>query len=113
VTLPNTVFHVPEGDRQYGWRALRNVEHFLEDDRSADVAVVFNGGGIEHLRQDAPARDRVSGLLDRGVELCLCANTIDSKDYDRESFPEGVTVVDSGVAELARRQGEGWAYVRP
>jgi len=49
---------------------------------------------------------KISGLKDQGVEFDVCANTLKGKHIDAD-------IVPSGVAELARLQGMGYAYIKP
>ena len=110
-----TVFHVPEGEEGYGERALGNAANLLADDTvEVEVALVANGDGIAHLLADASTADSVRELLETGVDVCACANTIRKREAISESnLVDGVTVVSSGMTELTRRQSDGYAYVRP
>lgn len=112
-----TVFHVPESDEGYAERAFGNAANLLADDTvevEVEAVVVANGDGIAHLLADAPTADRIRELLEAGVDVCACANTIRKRDEIAESdLVDGVDVVSSGMAELTRRQSDGYAYVRP
>lgn len=109
-----TVFHLPEGDVTYGRRALGNVSNLLADETvDVDIAVVANGGGIEHLLTDSPTADAVRELLESGVELFVCENTVDRSDHEPDAFVDGVVVVSSAMGELTRQQAAGAGYVRP
>ena len=110
-----TVFHLPEGSAEYGAGALGNVANLLADETvDVEVAVVANGGGVEHLLDRAPTAGKVRELLDRGVEVNACGNTLaKADDFDESDLVDGVAVVSSGVGELTRRQADGAGYVRP
>lgn len=94
--------------------ALNNVENLrkaLGD--GTRVAVVAHGKGIGlYLDADDALAARVRTLLAQGVELCACANTLRRLGVAPEALPAGVRVVDSGVAEVVRRQEQGWTYLR-
>lgn len=110
-----TVFHIPEGDEEYAERALGNASNLLADDTvDVEAAVVANGDGVAHLLVDAPTADSVRELLEAGVDVCACGNTIREREaVDEDGLVDGVAVVSSGMAELTRRQADGAAYVRP
>ncbi|QLD86597.1 DsrE family protein [Natronomonas halophila] len=109
-----TVFHLPEGDESYGKRVFRNAANLLADTTvDSTVAVVVNGGGIEHVLTDAPAAEQARQLLDAGVELCVCQNTLEGTDYAVADLLDGVRIVSSAMAELTRKQNDGYAYIRP
>ncbi len=49
------------------------------------------------------------------LQFVACQNTIDQLKRDRgvtARLLPGVIVTDSGVAEIMRRQREGWVYIR-
>ena len=110
----DVVVHLPESDPAYGSRVLRNVANLLADDTlEVTVSIVANGGGVSHLVTTAAGSAAVRDLIDDGVEVCACSNTIANADYDEDDLVEGIRVVSSGMAELARNQADGAAYIRP
>jgi intracellular sulfur oxidation DsrE/DsrF family protein len=109
-----TVFHLPEGEEAYGTRVFRNAANLLADGTvDPTVAIVVNGGGIDHVRSDAPTADRARQLLEDGVELCVCKNTLEGANADAGDLVDGVRLVSSAMAELTRKQDDGYAYIRP
>lgn len=109
-----TVFHLPEGEEAYGKRVFRNAANLFDDETvDSTVAIVVNGGGIDHVRDDAPTADRIRELLDDGVEICVCRNTLEGTDYAVADLVDGVELVSSAMAELTRKQDGGYAYIRP
>ena len=58
----------------------------------------------------------IAALKDRGVQFPVCANTLRGKQVDPTNDLYDVDeqdIVASGVAEIARLQGQGFAYIRP
>lgn len=109
-----TVFHLPEGEASYGKRAFRNAANLLADTTiDTTVAVVVNGDGIGHVLTDAPTADRARQLLEDGVEICVCRNTLEGSEHAVVDLLDGVRIVSSAMAELTRKQANGYAYVRP
>jgi intracellular sulfur oxidation DsrE/DsrF family protein len=109
-----TVFHLPESGEAYGRGALRNVANLLADDTvDPEVAVVVNAGGLGHVLADAPTADRVRELLEAGVEVCVCRNTLGGSDHAAGDLVDGAVLVSSGMGELTRKQAAGYAYIRP
>jgi intracellular sulfur oxidation DsrE/DsrF family protein len=50
----------------------------------------------------------------RGVRFEVCANTIKALKLEPKQLIEGLDIVPSGVAEIARLQfHEGYAYIKP
>jgi intracellular sulfur oxidation DsrE/DsrF family protein len=59
---------------------------------------------------------KISGLKDQGIDFEVCSNTLRGKKIDFESDLYDVDkadIVPSGVAELARLQQMGYAYIKP
>ena len=108
-----TVFHLSSGTVDDWFHALANVENLLADDTVDldDVELVVNGDAVYRLAAGSVATDRVDDLLDRGVRVCACRNSLDARAFVDDRLLPGVAVVPSGVGELAKRQSEGYAYI--
>jgi intracellular sulfur oxidation DsrE/DsrF family protein len=82
------------------------------------VEVVINGEGLNLVRTDVTAfADRIARMQKQygNLVFAACQNTMErlkrEQGIDARLLP-GVTVIDSGVAQLMRRQQQGWAYIR-
>lgn len=109
------VVHVDEAGVDRQRLALGNVGNLLADVGAANVAVevIFNGPAIFALRAGAALAPELAALHARGVDLLACHNSMVATGLDPQDLLAGVTVIASGISHLVRRQGEGWAYVRP
>ncbi|MES0874706.1 DsrE family protein [Sinimarinibacterium thermocellulolyticum] len=101
-------------------RGLRSIGNHLAADPKARITVVALGAGVDFLLQDAqtpggyPFALMVSELQDRGVRFAACRNTLESRRLDARDMIEGIDIVPSGVAEIARLQiEEQHAYIKP
>lgn len=111
---PGVVVHLSEGDPGKHANVLRNVANLLSElGDGTPVELVAHGPGLDVALATAAHADQVRALLARGVTVAACANTMRSRELDSGALIEGVRVVPAGVAELARRQWQGWAYLRP
>jgi intracellular sulfur oxidation DsrE/DsrF family protein len=108
-----TVFHFA-GEASKQGHALSNVENLLGDDSvtMADVKVVANGRGLLLVTDSSNHADRVAALVEAGVTLCACENSMDALDVSEADLLSGVTTVPAGVGELSRTQAEGYGYIR-
>ena len=57
-------------------------------------------------------RAELNWLQNGGVVFAACSNTLRGFHIDVKQLIPGVLVVDSGVAEVVRRQEQGWAYLK-
>jgi intracellular sulfur oxidation DsrE/DsrF family protein len=83
-----------------------------------EIRVVDHGDGIE-LLQMAKTDAALASLIDArkadGVHFLVCQNTLNERKIDWHTLygVEEADIVPSGVAELARLQLMGFAYIHP
>ena len=72
------------------------------------------GGILRYAKEEAPEAEGCRELLrEEGVEIAVCNNALRKNGIAAEELTEGVRVVPAGVVELAERQFQGYAYIRP
>lgn len=112
------VYHLTNGIDE-AQRGMGNIRNHLAADPTARIVVVSNGAGIDFMldgakdRNGHPFDETIAELKAKGVEFRLCRNTIVSRKIEPSDINPNVTIVLSGVAEAARLQQEGYAYLRP
>lgn len=113
------VYHLLEGNSQ-ALRALGNIRNHLRAAPQDSIVVVAHGEGIRFLLKDAVDRDgkpfdaAVAALAERGVAFRVCRNTLAAHNVPAERLLPQASLVESGVAEVARLQArEGFVYLRP
>jgi uncharacterized protein len=90
----------------------RNVRHDLGPDK-VQIEIVVYGPAIRMLEAESDWRDRVTQVIDEGIRVVACENTMASMKLSRDDMLGGVEFVKTGLAEVMRRELEGWAYARP
>jgi uncharacterized protein len=90
----------------------RNVRHDLGPDK-VQIEIVVYGPAIRMLEAESDWRDRVTQVLDEGIRVIACENTMASLKLKRDDMLGGVEFVKTGLAHVMRRELEGWAYARP
>jgi intracellular sulfur oxidation DsrE/DsrF family protein len=111
---PGVVIHLNDADPDRQAGVLRNITNLraeLGDETPTELVV--HGPGLSICRADNQHADAVRTLLAAGVTVAACANTMRSQNLTVDNLIDGVRVVPAGVAELVRKQREGWAYLRP
>lgn len=103
----------PDGD---AWGLMiahvNNMQKAFAKDGGSQVEVVFFGPGLNMLRKtNTVNRDDLKKLADSGVTLAACQNAMRFFNMKSEDLFPFATEVDSGVAELSRKQEAGWAYI--
>lgn len=109
------IFHINELDKWQG--LLGNAANLLAayegEDRPLLVEVLANGGATGAYLLDAQHILEMKGLADQGVVFAACNNALRGQGIAAERLAPFVTVVPAGVRELADRQMEGYAYIKP
>ena len=60
----------------------------------------------------AELKARLERLHADGVVFAGCENTLARMKIDRKELVSFATTVPSGVAEVIRKQADGWAYIK-
>jgi len=121
------VYHINYNDTKELTGALRNVQNHINAvcgkgqscKDKLDLRVVMHGKGVDLLKQantDPDMQQKVISLKKQGIAFNVCANTLKGKNinYKNDLFDVSEKdIVPSGVAELAKLQGQGFAYVKP
>jgi uncharacterized protein len=103
----------PEGP---AWSSLalhvNNTMKSLADDGGSQVEVVFYGPGLSMLTKSGAAYEEpLRQLSDKGVKLLACRNAMKMRNVKTEDLFPFAGQVDSGIAEIVRKQEAGWAYI--
>jgi intracellular sulfur oxidation DsrE/DsrF family protein len=93
-------------------RHTNNLRKAFEKDGGAQVEIVFFGQGLKMLlKTNTEFEEKLKKLSDDGVKLAACQNAMKAMNVKSEDLFPFATEVDSGVAELTRRQEAGYAYI--
>ena len=109
------VFEVTVQGREQWDAALNNIENLgtAFGAGNCEVEVVAHGPGLGMLlKRDNPVAERVQKIGSAGVTFAACQNTMKRKHVTAEDLLPGVITVDSGVAEVVRKQEAGWSYLK-
>lgn len=90
---------------------VRNVQTELPDD-PPELEVVAYGPGIGMLKADSPIAARVAETLKNGVKVVACENTMKNMKLVYADMLPNIGYVPAGVVELARKQQQGFAYIK-
>jgi hypothetical protein len=98
------------------WEAvLNNVENLQKafGSEPLEVEVVAHGKGLSMLRKtNTTQADRLARIAATGVKFAACENSMRRLKLQRSDLFVFATTVDSGVAEVVRKQEAGWAYLK-
>jgi intracellular sulfur oxidation DsrE/DsrF family protein len=111
----HVVFQVSDNDPGKWNLALNNAKNVQDafGANKVDVEIVVYGPGIGMLKAEAPTANRVTGATKDGVQIVACENTMTAQKLTKADMNPAIGYVPGGVIEIMKRQGEGWAYIRP
>ncbi len=103
----------PEGP---AWSSLilhvNNTMKALADDGGTQVEVVFYGPGLLMLTKAGKEYEEpLKKLSEAGVKLVACRNSMKTRNVKTEDMFRFAGQVDSGIAEMVKKQEAGWAYI--
>ncbi len=95
--------------------ALNNAKNLQDDVGAANVEIelVAYGPGIGMLKMESPTAQRIADATRAGVKVLACENTMRAQKLTRDDMHPAISYVPAGVTEIMKKQGEGWAYLRP
>jgi hypothetical protein len=127
------VYHINYDNPKKQAGALRNIQNHINavGAENLDLKVVLHGNGLalllepdsldklkkfKHANANDKMTAKVTDLKGQGVDFHVCANTVRGRKVDVETDLYDVDqadIVPSGVAEVAKLQQEGYAYIKP
>ena len=113
-TRNKALFQVTDNDPARWNLILNNLGALKEGvgSEGAEIELVAYGPGVNMLKADSPAKQRIADALKAGVKINACQNTMNfMKLTPADMLPE-IGYVPSGVVEVMKKQQQGWAYIR-
>lgn len=108
------VFEVTTDDAQAWEMILNNVDNVRRALGPSTIEVVVHGRGLSMVTaaKAGAVRDRMKADAEQGVTFAACENTMRKLKVTKDDLLPFATTVDSGIAEVVRRQEAGFSYVR-
>jgi hypothetical protein len=110
------LFHIDEAAKGRADLVLHNIDNLISDlgQENVEVELVANSEGVTaFLKMPDLHGAMVERLAAKGVRFIACENSLRQFHLAKDALLEQVEVVPSGVGELARKEAEGWSYIRP
>ena len=111
------IFHVDDAAR---WPlALGNAENLLraakEKREEIEVEILANAVAVRQYVQQPSleVQQQMCELSQQKVQFAACNNSMHAQSISPASLLPFVQVVPAGVLELAERQSQGYAYIKP
>jgi intracellular sulfur oxidation DsrE/DsrF family protein len=110
--MHRAVVHLNDAAPEKIQAVLQNITNLYKAlDTQVQVELVAHGPGLAVAT--TPATEQLTSLLQKGLTLCACQNSLTAQNLTPADLLDEAIVVPSGVAHLVTRQTEGWSYLRP
>ena len=109
------VFELTSDSHETWGALLNNVENLQKSLGAADsqIEVVAHSKGLGMmLKKNDQMEGRMSRIAGTGVVFAACENTMRRMNVSKDALMPFVRPVDSGVAEVVRKQEAGWSYIK-
>ncbi|WP_312942474.1 DsrE family protein [Oscillibacter sp.] len=112
------LFHV---NKSAHWKtALGNILNMLqygeENSMLFEIELVANGPAVKELQPSAAKSAGIYDQLERfatALRICACNNSLVANGITPSMLLPFIQVVPAGVVEIAVRQLNGYAYIKP
>jgi len=114
--LYRAIYQLDQSSPEVIKKAIRNISNLLKDPRlkgKVQVELIAFSGGVEAYRKNSGFEEGLKGLIDQGVVVVQCLNTLQERKIDKSELYDFLAYVPSGNGELVIRAAEGWAIIKP
>ena len=88
-----------------------NVKNLLkEPEEIEEIRILINADNVRLVIKNEDSQ--VKELLDAGVFISVCQNSLNSNNIDKTELEDGIEFVRTGVFELMKRQEQGYSYIK-
>lgn len=113
--MHRVVFELTSDNPEQWAATLNNVENLQKafGKEHTEIEVVAHGKGLGALsKTNTSSGERITAISNAGVRFAACQNTMRKMHLTKGDLLPVSQTVDSGVAELVRKQEAGWAYLK-
>lgn len=109
------IYHVDEMEK---WDlCLGNVRNMLAygqaNHETFEIEILANSVAVKGLVKESELNESMVELLEKDVVIAACQNALHAQSLQKESLISKITIVPAGVVELAKKQNDGFAYIKP
>ncbi|MGL5647224.1 MAG: DsrE family protein [Clostridium sp.] len=108
------LIHVGDLDK---WKtAINNAKNTKKFQTEAIVEIISNGPSAVALKdkvsENLGIKSSLEDLMNLGVKIKVCNNSLTMFDMKKEELIEGIEVVKAAVIEILEQQNNGYAYLK-
>lgn len=113
VSKHRVVWDLSSADTTVQGSVFRQINNARTEIPDLDIEVVFHGQAVFAVMKDSTQfASRIKIAKEKGVTLAVCNNSLRRLKIDPSQVSPLATVVPSAVAELIKKQTDGWSYLK-
>jgi len=107
------VFQLTSADTVIHQTLMSQLKNYFGVAPDLQVEVVCHGGGLEMLvKSSSVVQKEIKAYADKGVSFVACEFAMKKRKITADQLVAGAGTVISGVLEIAKKQQEGWSYIK-
>lgn len=107
------VFQLSTADTLIHQTFMSQLKNYFSVSPELKVEVVCHGGGINFLlKESSVVQEQIKLFSQKGVKFVACEFTMAKRKITKNQLVAEAGTVTSGVLEIARKQQEGWSYIK-
>lgn len=107
------VWDLSSADTTVQGSVFRQINNARTEIPDLDIEVVFHGQAVFAVMKDSTQfASRIKIAKEKGVTLAVCNNSLRRLKIDPSQVSPLATIVPSAVAELIKKQTDGWSYLK-
>ncbi len=95
---------------------FQNILNVLEDFDYKDIEIElvnYADSILYYLSKNNPNLEKINKLLDLGVKISVCSNSMKKNEVSKDDFVFDANVVPAGIGHIIRLQNSGYLYIKP
>lgn len=107
------VFQLTSADTVIHQTLMNQLKNYFSVAPDLKVEVVCHGGGLNMLlKNSSVVQKEIKAYADKGVSFVACEFAMKKRNVSKDQLIDGAGTVISGVLEIAKKQQDGWSYIK-
>ncbi|WP_395625966.1 DsrE family protein [Daejeonella sp.] len=107
------VFQLTSADTLIHQNLMNQLKNYWSVAPDTQFEVVCHSAGLNMLlKNTCVIQDDIKMYADKGVSFVACEFSMKKKNVTKDQLVAGSSTVTSGVLEIAKKQQEGWSYIK-
>jgi len=110
---PKVLLHLQSSDTLVHKSIVNQISNLKKSIPDAQIELVCHGPGLEFLlKEKSRYATRLDKMKLKDVSFVGCEFTMSQRNYRKEDLVPFAQTVPLGMAEIVKKQAEGWLYIK-